>query len=253
MLLRLLGGAYTSVYWCVYPPDAEVTEQVVPRLEECHDQLQERLTGLQQRQTELRSELSSLRGTRQTAKLRRTFMEYKSVSQDAKVTETTLWTVERQLQLLSRTELDSVVIQTLKSSNSLLQDVSKYGDMASTVEELTETLQTRMQEINEMNEAVATSIERTGGSDLGELEQELEDFFASGECDEVVTEPRKTSANLASIPAANSMENTKNTEENMVEVELSNMSTKQQLSPVDEATASQEAETEALTTAPMLV
>eukprot|EP00961_Rhodomonas_salina_P070475 946009-Rhodomonas_salina.2 len=73
-----MGGAYASFYWCLYPPSAQ--ERVVPRLQDCQDNLQDRLAKLQQRSHEIRNEMGVLRNHRDKTRLRRLFLEYKSIS-----------------------------------------------------------------------------------------------------------------------------------------------------------------------------
>eukprot|EP00961_Rhodomonas_salina_P293266 3933610-Rhodomonas_salina.4 len=174
-LTKLFGNTYTSMYWCLFPPSQQ--EHVVPRLQDCQDSLQDRLGKLQQRHVELSTEMKTLKNCRDRTKLRRMFLEYKSITKDIGVTENTLWLVDRQLQLFERSTLDSLVIDTLHSSCSALNGIALEVPGVQTVEELTDTLQNRMQEINDVNDSMSVALQRGLDDDLSTLEKDLNDFL----------------------------------------------------------------------------
>eukprot|EP00961_Rhodomonas_salina_P064141 862360-Rhodomonas_salina.5 len=212
----MFGGWYASAYWCLFPEPQQ--DRVIPQLQDCQENLLERLERLQNREAELEADVKKNRQTRDKSKLRRLFIEYKSVKRDVAVTENTLWTVERQLQLFERSDLDNLIITTLQSSCVALRDVSSETNIAREVEDLTETLQNRMQEVNEVNETVSQALYKglevsncnplctplppsvaslqkpcvvvcacLWQDDVSNLDQELEDFFASEDVDEKTT------------------------------------------------------------------
>eukprot|EP00961_Rhodomonas_salina_P174715 2356614-Rhodomonas_salina.9 len=219
---RHVGGGKTAEYSQVHKElDAQFPTHAWGL--DCQENLLERLERLQNREAELEADVKRNRQTRDKSKLRRLFIEYKSVKRDVAVTENTLWTVERQLQLFERSDLDNLIITTLQSSCVALRDVSSETNIAREVEDLTETLQHRMQEVNEVNETVSQALYKglevsnsnpflnsppppyttpplvetltkpcvvgmcSSQDDVSNLDQELEDFFASEDTDERTT------------------------------------------------------------------
>lgn len=174
-LAALFGSAYSSFYWCLFPVEPHIN--IVPKLHDCQDNLQDRLGKLQLRHRELQEEMKAQKTSRDRTKLKRMFLEYKSIAKDMQVTENTLWMVDRQIALLDRTELDTIVIDTLRSSVNVLNQVQSEDLSLDTVETLTETLQNRMGEIKEMNDSVSSALERGLESDLHNIEEELDDFL----------------------------------------------------------------------------
>jgi len=175
-LWKMFGNAYTSAYWCLFP--ATPQEDAVPRLQDCQDNLQDRLEKLRQRETELKDELMQLRNKRDRSKLRRVWMERQSIVRDVKITENTLWTIERQIALFERSDLDTLIINSMRASNAALQDLAeKSGYSINNVEDITETLQQRMQEANEITESVSSVLQTGIDQDMECLEKELEMFL----------------------------------------------------------------------------
>jgi hypothetical protein len=86
----------------------------VPRLYECQDSLQDRLSKLRDRESELTKELLALRNSRDRSKLRRVWMERRSIVRDTKVTENTLWTIEVGSAVLSLDQLTLTVCTCLQ-------------------------------------------------------------------------------------------------------------------------------------------
>lgn len=168
------------------------------------DSLQDRLGKLKQCEHELLTEMKALRTHHDRTRLSSVFLEvsfslrartaadcaetlsvfpspicpqYKSTVRDVAVTENTLWTVDRQLQLFERSDLDALIIGTLQSSTAALNGLSKNLPGVENVDELTETLQNRMQEVNEMTETVAGALQRGLDDDYSNIETELDAFL----------------------------------------------------------------------------
>jgi hypothetical protein len=158
------------------------------------DTLQERLGKLNQRQADLKIDLLKMKNSRDRSRQKRMFIEYKSISRDIQVTENTLWTIDRQLNLLERSDLDSFIIETLQSTNVALGDLSKDATSLNNIEEITETLQNRMQDANEITELVSGALDKGLSSfdnDLDVLEKELDDFLNEREVSATVTTGKK--------------------------------------------------------------
>jgi hypothetical protein len=140
--------------------------------------LHDRLEKLRVRERELCAELVQQKNRRDRAKLRRLWMERTSVLRDVKVTENTLWTIERQLVLFERSDLDALVINSLKASTHALQEMaSRGGYSAVDAEEITEALQQRMQEANELTDSVASVLQVGVDQDMDALDKDLQAFL----------------------------------------------------------------------------
>eukprot|EP00961_Rhodomonas_salina_P081545 1096571-Rhodomonas_salina.1 len=178
--LNTFGNTYTSLYWCLFP--ATPQEEAVPRLQDCQDNLQDRLGKLHTSEHELRSELFQLRNRKDRSRLRRVWLERQSIVRDIKVTENTLWTIERQIALFERSDLDALIINSLKASNLALQDIAERGGYSvGHVEEVTDALVQRMQEAHDITENVSGVLQTGLDQDMDGLEQELEQFLSGND------------------------------------------------------------------------
>ncbi len=190
-----MGACYASVYWCIFPPT--VQETVVPRLQDCQDSLTERLSKLKQQEGEIRETMLANRMSRDRTKLRRLLLQRNSILKDIQVTEATLCTVDRQISLFERSNLDSIIIDTLQSSSAALSNMRSELPGIDRVEDITETLQNRMQEVNEITETVASALQRGLDEDYSTLDKDLDDFFA-----EELGEPPSSTLASAAVPLA---------------------------------------------------
>jgi hypothetical protein len=170
-----LGVTYTTFYWCLYPPSTR--EEVVPNLQDCQDDLQDRLQRMRARLEELRVELRLLKTNRDKAKLRRKFLEFKSIEKDIAVTENTLFTIDRQIELFERSKLDGLIIDTLRKSSSALQELKGSIPELANVEDVTDTLANRMSEVNDITQTLSTALSKGLDDDFSTLEDELEEFL----------------------------------------------------------------------------
>eukprot|EP00961_Rhodomonas_salina_P143533 1931577-Rhodomonas_salina.6 len=174
-MFAFLAGAYTKAYWCLFPPSAK--DNVVPELQDCLDHLVDRLGELQEKEKAVSTELHLLKNKRDRTKLRRLFIERRDLHRDIAVTENTVFTVEKQLHLLSRRGLDNMVVGALHNSVSVLNNMQQDIPTVDEVERLTTTLQDRMQEVSEINDCVSGALQRGLDEDFGNLEEELDAFL----------------------------------------------------------------------------
>jgi hypothetical protein len=178
-IVDICGGAYSTVYWCIYPPT--VQEEMVPNLQDCQDDLQDRLQRMRNRSLELRSELEILKTNRDKTRIRRKFLEFKNNEKDIAITENTLFTVDRQIELFERSKLDGIIIDTLRKSSTALKELKGSIPELSNVEDVTETLANRMSDVNEITQTLSTALSKGLEDDFSTLEDELEEFLRDGE------------------------------------------------------------------------
>jgi hypothetical protein len=181
-VVELVGGAYTTFYWCIYPPSTQ--EEVMPNLQDCQDDLQDRLQKMRSRSRELRDELKTLKTNRDKTKIRRKFLEFKSVEKDIGVTENTLFTIDRQIELFERSKLDGLIIDTLKKSSTALQELKGSIPELAHVENVTEMLANRMSDVDDITQTLSTALSRGLEDDFSTLEDELNEFLKEDDPEE---------------------------------------------------------------------
>lgn len=133
---------------------------LISKLTVCQETLESRLSDLREKQRECEKQMREKRMSKENTLLRRLIMEYKAIKRDILVTENTLFICDRQIGLIERNELDTLVVETLKSSSNALSELNTDPNMLQTVEEITEQLQNRMSEMDEINETMGSALNR---------------------------------------------------------------------------------------------